>query len=33
MCLFAAEMTLQSFALMAAAEGAISTYADITGQA
>jgi len=29
--LFAAEMALQSFALMAAAEGAISAYADITG--
>ena len=30
--LFAAEMALQSFALMAAAEGAISAYADITGE-
>jgi hypothetical protein len=29
--LFAAEMALQSYALMAAAEGAISAYADITG--
>ena len=29
--LFAAEMALQAFALMAAAEGAISAYADITG--
>jgi hypothetical protein len=29
--LFAAEMALQSFALMAAAEGAISAYADLTG--
>jgi hypothetical protein len=29
--LFAAEMALQSFALMAAAEGAIAAYADITG--
>jgi hypothetical protein len=28
--LFAAEMALQSFALMAAAEGAISEYTDIT---
>ena len=31
--LFAAEMALQAFALMAAAEGAISAYADITGEA
>ena len=30
--LFAAEMALQSFALMAAAEGAITAYADITGE-
>src|SRR6202142_8223 len=30
--LFAAEMALQSFALMAAAEGAISAYSDITGE-
>ena len=30
--LFAAEMALQAFALMAAAEGAISAYADITGE-
>ena len=30
--LFAAEMGLQSFALMAAAEGAIAAYADITGE-
>jgi hypothetical protein len=30
--LFAAEMALQSFALMAAAEGAISAYTDITGE-
>jgi hypothetical protein len=30
--LFAAEMALQSFALMAAAEGAISAYGDITGE-
>jgi hypothetical protein len=30
--LFAAEMALQSFALMAAAEGAISAYAEITGE-
>jgi len=30
--LFAAEMALQSFALMAAAEGAIAAYADITGE-
>ena len=29
---FAAEMALQSFALMAAAEGAIAAYADITGE-
>jgi hypothetical protein len=29
--LFAAEMALQSFALMAAAEGAITAYADLTG--
>jgi hypothetical protein len=29
--LFAAEMALQSFALMAAAEGAIAAYVDITG--
>jgi hypothetical protein len=29
---FAAEMALQSFALMAAAEGAISAYAEITGE-
>jgi hypothetical protein len=29
--LFAAEMALQSFALMAAADGALSAYADITG--
>jgi hypothetical protein len=29
--LFAAEMALQSFALMAAAEGALAAYADITG--
>jgi hypothetical protein len=29
--LFAAEMALQSYALMAAAEGAIAAYADITG--
>ena len=30
--LFAAEMALQSFALMAAAEGAIAAYADLTGE-
>ncbi|HME23264.1 MAG TPA: hypothetical protein VKI44_18360 [Acetobacteraceae bacterium] len=30
--LFAAEMALQSFALLAAAEGAITAYADITGE-
>ena len=30
--LFAAEMALQSFALLAAAERAISAYADITGE-
>ena len=30
--LFAAEMALQSFALLAAAEGAIAAYADITGE-
>ena len=30
--LFAAEMALQSFALMAAAEGAIAAYADVTGE-
>ena len=30
--LFAAEIALQSFALMAAAEGAISAYAEITGE-
>ena len=30
--LFAAEMALQSFALMAAAEGAIAAYAEITGE-
>jgi hypothetical protein len=30
--LFAAEMALQAFALMAAAEGAISAYAEITGE-
>ena len=30
--LFAAEMGLQSFALLAAAEGAIAAYADITGE-
>jgi hypothetical protein len=30
--LFAAEMALQSFALMATAEGAISAYAEITGE-
>jgi hypothetical protein len=30
--LFAAEMALQAFALMAAAEGAISAYANITGE-
>jgi hypothetical protein len=30
--LFAAEMALQSFALMAAAEEAISAYSDITGE-
>jgi hypothetical protein len=30
--LFAAEMALQSYALMAAAEGAIAAYADITGE-
>jgi len=30
--LFAAEMALQSFALMAAAEGAVSAYAEITGE-
>jgi hypothetical protein len=30
--LFAAEMALQSFALMAAAEGAVAAYADITGE-
>jgi len=30
--LFAAEMALQSFALMAAAEGAVSAYADVTGE-
>jgi hypothetical protein len=30
--LFAAEMALQSFALLAAAEGAISAYAEITGE-
>ena len=29
--LFAAEMALQSFALMAAAEGAIAAYVDLTG--
>ncbi|MDR3535223.1 MAG: hypothetical protein P4L71_01860 [Acetobacteraceae bacterium] len=29
---FAAEMALQSFALMAAAEGAISAYAEVTGE-
>jgi hypothetical protein len=30
--LFAAEMGLQSFALMAAAEGALAAYADLTGE-
>jgi hypothetical protein len=30
--LFAAEMALQSFALMAAAEGALAAYANITGE-
>jgi hypothetical protein len=30
--LFAAEMALQAFALMAAAEGAIAAYAEITGE-
>jgi hypothetical protein len=30
--LFAAEMALQSFALMAAAEGAIAAYAEVTGE-
>ena len=30
--MFAAEMALQSFALMAAAEGAIAAYADVTGE-
>jgi hypothetical protein len=30
--LFAAEMALQAFALMAAAEGAVSAYAEITGE-
>ena len=30
--LFAAEMALQSFALLAAAEGAIAAYADVTGE-
>ena len=30
--LFAAEMALQSFALLAAAEGAIAAYADNTGE-
>ena len=30
--LFAAEMALQSFALLAAAEGAITAYAEITGE-
>ncbi len=30
--LFAAEMALQSFALLAAAEGAVAAYADITGE-
>ena len=30
--LFAAEMALQSFALLAAAEGALAAYADITGE-
>ena len=30
--LFAAKMALQAFALMAAAEGAIAAYADITGE-
>jgi hypothetical protein len=30
--LFAAEMALQAFPLMAAAEGAISAYAEITGE-
>jgi hypothetical protein len=30
--LFAAEMALQSFALMAAAEGALAAYADVTGE-
>ena len=30
--LFAAEMALQSFALMAAAEGTIAAYAEITGE-
>ncbi len=30
--LFAAEMALQSFALMAAAEGAITAYAEVTGE-
>ena len=30
--LFAAEMALQSFALMAAADGAIAAYAHVTGE-
>jgi hypothetical protein len=30
--LFAAEMALQSFALLAAAEGAVAAYADVTGE-
>ena len=30
--LFAAEMALQSYALLAAAEGAVAAYADITGE-
>jgi hypothetical protein len=30
--LFAAEMAMQSFALLAAAEGAIAAYADVTGE-
>src|ERR1700719_2381230 len=30
--LFAAEMALQSFALLAAAEGAIAAYAEVTGE-
>jgi hypothetical protein len=31
--LFAAEMGLQSFALLAAAEGAVAAYAEVTGEA